>query len=158
MCSSLDGPRFAGMTHHNRKEPSMFTSTRRTIGSSAIALITAAAIASTAVAGTRPDDRSGRLGVGGTSVDLVAPTRPDDRAGLIGIGAIADRATSTSIRPDDRVEARGPGAYFTAPIQVAARDGFEWGDAALGAAATLGVLLAAAAAFTARRRLRPLAH
>lgn len=136
----------------------MCTSPRRTVASSAIALITAAVLASTAVAGIRPDDRGARIGVGGTSVDQVSPTRPDDQAGPIGTGALTVASTSTAIRPDDRVEARGPGAYFTAPIQAAARDGFEWGDAALGSAATLGALLAAVAAFTARRRLRPLAH
>ena len=147
----------------------MLNSMSRTIGSSAAAFGAAAILVSSAVAGVRPDDRSGPLGVGGTSEEQIAPVRPDDRGAPIGVGALAAPVSVAAtgivafktipVRPDDRHAARGPGVFFTAPTHVAAPDVFQLDDAALGAVATFGaVLLAAAAAFTLRRRSRPVAN
>ena len=63
-----------------------------------------------------------------------------------GIGAV-DATTRTSstggaVRPDDRPGVRGVGARVTASgLPTPAGRGFGWGDAAVGAAGTLGVLL-----------------
>ena len=70
--------------------------------------------------------------------------RPDDRRGMIGGGG----ATATSqdpARPDDRAEARGPGAVdpSSAPTILVSSDGFDYSAAAVGAAVAMGIALAA---------------
>lgn len=129
--------------------------TRRWVGATTLALCLAAMFAGTAQA-DRPDDRPGLLGVGLAESSLQGgTTRPDDRAGLLGVGS-ADSSRAPAIRPDDRGGVRGPGAR---PVQIApptaARDGFHWGDAFLGAMATLTMLmLGAALALSLRSRGR----
>ena len=116
-----------------------------------------------AIASTRPDDRAGQIGVGAAQAAQPIPdvferavarsssAEPDavDRAIL--------RSTVPNRRPDDRADARGPGAFTTVSPAAAAspNDGFTWSDALLGAAAMLGVfLLGAAGALLLRRRER----
>jgi hypothetical protein len=114
----------------------MFTSLRRLIAASALALGIAASILPTAHAGIRPDDRASRLGVGPVAVSRVA-----------------------SVRPDDRATSRGPGALFTTPTLVTtSTSGFEWGAAAFGAAAALAATSLAAVAAFSRRRPSRVAH
>ena len=62
--------------------------------------------------------------------------------------ACAAVGTAQAAAPDDRAEARGPGAISAAPASgpnLPADDGLAWDDAALSAVATLavGVLLGA---------------
>jgi hypothetical protein len=143
----------------------VFTSTSRELVMSAVGLIAATLVASTAAAGVRPDDRGGLLGVGATSAAATVPVRPDDRSGRIGIGAVTDpvddvtpiavASVNTPVRPDDRTEPRGPGAFFAASVEFAALDSFQWDDAALGALAALGTVLLAGAAAVTKRLMRP---
>lgn len=71
--------------------------------------------------------------------------RPDDRAGVRGPGSTAGPVADIAVRPDDRAGVRGPGAV-TAPIgttvvaDVSGPD-FNWGDAGIGAAAGVGLVL-----------------
>jgi hypothetical protein len=157
---------------------------QRLLGAVSVGLTVTALLAGGAQA-DRPDDRAGRLGVGGASSAFTPPTdvferaaaraigdrsiRPDEGSGLRSVGGVAsvsvvpdafERAVlrlETSPRPDDRAGLHGPGSIATqlpAATPVSA-DGFEWGDAAFGAAAALGfVLLAGAAALTIRQRGR----
>jgi len=133
----------------------MKVQTKRMASSALLALCAAAAFAGAAQA-ERPDDRSGLLGVGGAESSFRSgAVRPDDRAGLLGVGS-ADGSRAAAIRPDDRGDVRGPGAH---PVQIvpptATRDGFHWGDAFLGAAAALTMLmLGAALALSIRSRAR----
>jgi hypothetical protein len=72
------------------------------------------------------------------------PVRPDDRAGVRGIGAGADAATTViasaaATRPDDKA------VRFIAEspiVATSAGDGFQWGDAGIGAAAASALLAA----------------
>lgn len=76
--------------------------------------------ASAAQAATRPDDRSGPLGVG-TAALQSATIRPDDRAGLLGVGTVQVTADASDVisrylvnhpavvRPDDRAGPLGVG-------------------------------------------------
>ena len=99
---------------------------------------------------------------------------PDDRAEARGPGAIAAVATAqaagrddsaessgaTVIHTDDRSGLRGPGTVLltvpAAPTVEAAYDGFAWDDAALSAAATLGIgALLGAGAVSIRYRRSP---
>jgi hypothetical protein len=85
---------------------------------------TAAALAALIVAG------------GASAADAVA--RPDDRP-THGPGAIANAQRDVVLRPDDRADRRLPNE---APVvQPASASGFDWFDAGIGAAATLGVVL-----------------
>ena len=84
---------------------------------------------------------------------------PNDKAGTIGIGAVATSAQApdaferaairaagdTPMRPDDRAAMRGPGIVPTGSVLLAATadDGFQWGDASLGAGFVLGLVLVA---------------
>jgi hypothetical protein len=85
--------------------------------------------------------------------------RPDDKAGRIGVGAIAEPQLverADVVRPDDRAW-RGVGPVPT--IELTERpsvrgDGFDWADAAIGAAAALAVGLLAGASALALRRHR----
>jgi hypothetical protein len=76
---------------------------------------------------------------------LFAPSafaeRPDDRAGTIGVGSVQSTG-ATYAHPDDRAEARGPGAYETAPLQLQATESsFDWAAAGVGALAAFAVAL-----------------
>jgi len=69
--------------------------------------------------------------------------------GALGAACVAFAAVGTAqAAPDDRAEARGPGATSAAPApapNLSAGDGLAWDDAALSAVATVavGVLLGA---------------
>ncbi len=74
---------------------------------------------------------------------LLAPSaladRPDDRAEARGPGALV---ASSAIRPDDQAGTRGPGSI--PPVVVAAgasADGFDWTDAGVGAVGAFGLAL-----------------
>jgi hypothetical protein len=115
-----------------------------------------------AIASTRPDDRAGLIGVGAAQA---AQPIPDvlDRAVARNSSAQPDavdravlRSTVQNRRPDDRADARGPGAFTVSPAAApSSNDGFAWSDAFLGAGAMLGiVLLGAAGALVIRHRER----
>jgi len=105
---------------------------------------------------------------------LVAPSwaagaeRPDDRAGPLGVGAAQPLAStadgSTVLRPDDRATLRGPGAVDSTVVVAtpgaiaAAADGFDWTDAAIGAAGAIAVMVLAGALGVAAVRARQGGH
>jgi hypothetical protein len=107
---------------------------------------------------------------------LVAPSwaagaeRPDDRAGPLGVGAAQALAStgaadgSTVLRPDDRATLRGPGAVDSTVVVAtpgtiaAAADGFDWTDAAIGAAGAIAVMVLAGALGVAAVRARQGGH
>ena len=105
---------------------------------------------------------------------LVAPSwaagaeRPDDRAGPLGVGAAQPLAStadgSTVVRPDDRATLRGPGAVDSTVVVAtpwaiaAAADGFDWTDAAIGAAGAIAVMVLAGALGVAAVRARQGGH
>ena len=67
-----------------------------------------------------------------------AATRPDDRE-THGPGAIATAQRDVVVRPDDRADRRVAGE---APLaQPTTAEGFDWADAGIGSAATLGLVL-----------------
>ena len=106
---------------------------QRIIGALVLALATAMVFAGTGQA-TRPDDRSGMLGVG--AVIAQAPTasvRPDDRAGLRGPGRASQEPTGTSVWFDDREGLRGTRSADVTPASPATGESgaFPWADAAL---------------------------
>jgi len=75
-------------------------------------VVAALALAGSALAGTRPDDRAGFRGAGLASSPI--QVRPDDRAGVRGVG-IAGLAGP--LRPDDRAGIRGTGGTnYAAPL------------------------------------------
>ena len=80
------------------------------VGLGALALL----VPAFALAGVRPDDRSGPFGaVPLTAVSTATPSRPDDRAGTLGIGATGggySTPTLVAVRPDDRAGTLGIGA------------------------------------------------
>jgi hypothetical protein len=91
---------------------------------------------------------------GVAAVSVSAPAvRPDDRAGPLGVGRDAVVSEpGTSLRPDDRPGPLGIG--LVEPIQVVGPgDGFDWGDAGLGAGAALALALLAAGGFARRRQM-----
>ena len=131
-----------------------------------VALASAAALATGAPAADRPNDRAGMLGVGATQVVVVpdaferAVLRSTELAAPDAFERAVLRASNTGPRPDDRAGARGPGAM---PLTVAsvtaarANDGFAWGDAFVGAAGVLSILLLGTATMlTIRHRGRTL--
>jgi hypothetical protein len=81
---------------------------------------------------------------------LFAPTafaeRPDDKAGKIGVGSVQPTG-ATYAHPDDRADARGPGAYEErlpelAPQALVQDDGgFDWAAAGVGALAAFAVAM-----------------
>ncbi|HET8742544.1 MAG TPA: hypothetical protein VFM41_07965 [Gaiella sp.] len=82
-----------------------------------------------------------------------AATRPDDRT-MRGPGAVALTndwvAAESAARPDDRAGRRLPGS---APLtQPTAGDSFDWIDAGIGSAATLGLVFLVAGASVMRLR------
>ena len=94
---------------------------------------------------------------------------------MLGVGAIEsssqpvvpdwfERAVlreATTVRPDDRGGLHGPGMVPTdvPTLAPASGDGFQWGDAAFGAAGALGlILIGILAALTFRHRNRLILH
>jgi hypothetical protein len=108
-----------------------------------LALAAAAFGASAAQAATRPDDRSGPLGIGQAAAQ--SPIRPDDRAGTLGVGndVVARYLDNhpAAVRPDDRGGIRGVGTGATGIVTPAsAPDESFWGAAQLAGAASLGAI------------------
>lgn len=116
-----------------------------------------------------PDDRAGLRGPGGIAATQAATTstHPDNRA-VRGPGAVASSGSQTAIRPDDRADrvgppvgsdvyrsadlsagshpdnradARGPGAVEAVVVQQASASGFDWGDAMIGSLGGVGAAL-----------------
>lgn len=118
-------------------------------------------------AATHPDNRPTH-GPGAVALEQQdGAVRPDDLA-QHGPGAVDLGLAGTAIRPDDRaIHGQGaaviellPGseqAPLVTPGEVADADGFDWVDAAIGAAAALGLglIVAGALAFAARRTRTP---
>jgi hypothetical protein len=125
---------------------------------------TAAAVAALAVTGgaaagdvvLHPDDRATHgPGVVAQSNGWVAAEqamRPNDRPTL-GPGAIEAAQLDVVLRPDDRADRRLPSD--SPVVQPTTRDGFDWVDAGLGSAATLGLVLLLVGASVMRLRQRP---
>jgi hypothetical protein len=125
-----------------------------------IATVSAIVLATLAVAGPagaadgaqRPDDRTMR-GPGGIALTnewaaAESSARPDDRP-MHGPGAI-EAARRDVLRPDDRADRRLPSS---APLaQPTPGNGFDWLDAGIGSAATLGLVLLVAGASMVRLR------
>ena len=65
------------------------SSHHRSLGAYFTIALAAAALVPAGAQAARPDDRAGRLGVGGTSqaAALASSPRPDDRPGRLGVGA-----------------------------------------------------------------------
>jgi hypothetical protein len=123
-----------------------------------IAIVAAVAAASLVVAGvadaaTRPDDRPmrgpGAIALTNAWAAQERAARPDDRP-FHGPGAVEAARPDTVSRPDDRADRRLPSS---APLaQPTAGDGFDWIDAGIGSAATLGLVLLVAGASLVRLR------
>ena len=89
------------------------------------------------------------LVIAGGAVAADAASRPDDRA-THGPGAIEAVRTDIVLRPDDRADRRLPS---DAPLtQPTIGEGFDWLDAGIGSAATLGFVLVVAGASVLRLR------
>jgi hypothetical protein len=129
---------------------------QRMVGTMALAL-TAAAILAGGTQAARPDDRAGEIGVGGATPDaferavnarLVAVPDAFERAVNAKVAAMPDafeRAVNARLAPAGGTDVSAPSAT----------DGFQWADAALGAAVTIGLLMLGAALLaTIRRRTR----
>lgn len=111
---------------------------KRILQTTTLVLAAAALLAPGALA-DRPDDRAGRLGVGGAT-SMSGSIRPDDRADARGPGGLA--VVQSGIRPDDRAAVRGPGAIPTVFATAGpSADGFDWADAGIGAVGALGLAL-----------------
>ena len=125
----------------------------KSIATVATVAVVALVVAGVADAATRPDDRSMR-GAGAIALenDRAAAERagrPDDRP-MHGPGAIEAGRRDVVLRPDDRADRRLPS---TAPLaQPTTSDGFDWVDAGIGSAATLGLVLLVAGASMVRVR------
>ena len=125
---------------------------QRIIGALVLALATAMFFTGTGQA-TRPDDRAGMLGVGAVVYQAPTPSvRPDDRAGLRGPGPRAPQTASPQLKPGLRdfglsygriavppASTSGPAAQQQ--VEIVPSRGFDWRDAGIGAAATLGIVL-----------------
>ena len=89
------------------------------------------------------------LAIAGGAGTADAATRPDDRS-THGPGAIEAAQRDVVVRPDDRADRRLPN---NAPLaQPTTGDGFDWIDAGIGSAATLGLALLVAGASMVRMR------
>jgi hypothetical protein len=85
--------------------------------------------------------------------------RPDNRAGALGAEpVVADPSVVTSARPDDRTGPLGATPITSAskiyPTSSDAGNGFQWGDAAIGAATMLAIFGLALVAVTLQRQHR----
>jgi hypothetical protein len=139
-----------------------------------------------ALGGVRPDDRSGPLGAVPASVGYSASddvfmravarhnaststsVRPDDRSGALGAVPISAGSLTTGLRPDDRSGPLGAQpttiASRTTSVSISAAtttgEGFQWLDAAIGAASVLamGLILLATVALQRQHRRGAVAH
>ena len=124
-----------------------------TVMAIAVTALVVAGAAAAADGATSPDDRSMR-GPGAMTLTnewaaAESAGRPDDRA-THGPGAIEAARRDVVLRPDDRADRRLPGS---APLaQPTTGDGFDWLDAGIGSAATLGLVLLVAGASMVRLR------
>jgi hypothetical protein len=141
------------------KEAAMNYSTMK-VGALGLVVVALLAFAVPALAGIRPDDRSGLRG--DTAATGAAGVRPDDRAGFRGVVV---SSPSTSVRPDDRAGSRGivpetqriafGGRHFVPGTER----GFDWVAAGAGAGtATAMVLLVGWALMLRRNHRRAEAH
>ena len=74
--------------------------------------------------------------------EVAGSTHPDNRAEARGPGAIAaQQAASTPVHPDDRAGARGPGALTPTPVVESTSSGFDWSAAAIGMVGGMGAAL-----------------
>jgi len=74
--------------------------------------------------------------------EVAGSTHPDNRAEARGPGAIAaQQASSTPVRPDDRAGARGPGALTPTLVVESTSSGFDWSAAAIGMVGGMGAAL-----------------
>src|SRR5262245_42179599 len=74
--------------------------------------------------------------------EVAGSTHPDNRAEARGPGAIAaQQAASTPVRPDDRDGARGPGALTPTPVVESTSSGFDWNAAVIGMVGGMGAAL-----------------
>jgi hypothetical protein len=129
----------------------MESSSNRRLAAPVLIVAASLALAVPALGATRPDDRPGLRGPGGTA--LTESLRPDDRPGIRGVGVVA----ATVLRPDDRPGVRGiEAAAVAAPTSVlVTAEGFDWSAAGAGAGGATGLIaLLGAAALTVRRSHR----
>lgn len=129
----------------------IFRRRRRLVAGLTLGLATAALAAPAAQADRWYDDSA--------QAQTSTSSRPDDRAGarITATSLVQANDVAHHVRPDDRSGVRGVGA-IQAPEQPvsapAAGDGFNWGDAGVGAGSILGALLLAGAAMLTLRRGR----
>ena len=120
------------------------------------AVLTSLSLATGAAAAdgvARPDDRAthgtGAIAQTNAWVTAGGAAHPDNRA-THGPGAIESAQRDIVLRPDDRADRRLPN---DAPLtQPTAGERFDWADAGIGSAATLGVVLLVAGAAVIRLR------
>jgi hypothetical protein len=128
-----------------------FNHMTRRIGVATVAALSAVVLAAPAQAGSpsRPDDQA-MHGTGALAAGMPAPARPDDRADRRLPNTGVDGAV---IRGDDKQNVRFGVLYEPTPV-VGTSDGFDWGDAGIGALAAFGLALLATGASVATRRHR----
>jgi hypothetical protein len=81
-----------------------------------------------------------------------SPLRPDNRPGPFGVGQGVAAQTAPSLRPDNRPGPFGIGQVE--PVQIVGPgDGFDWGDAGLGAGVGIALMLLAAGGRVLRRQM-----
>jgi hypothetical protein len=71
-------------------------------------------------------------------------TPPDDRpVNATPVSATPIISSRPAVRPDDRTDIRGPGVAPVPETIIVGDDGFDWGDAGIGAGMALGLVLLA---------------
>lgn len=128
----------------------------KSIASVAAVAVAALVVAGVAEAATRPDDGPmrgpGAIALTNEWAAAESAARPDDRP-THGPGAVEAAQRDVVLRPDDRGDRRLPN---TVPLtQPTTGDGFDWVDAGIGSAATLGLILLVAGASLVRLRQGP---
>jgi hypothetical protein len=131
----------------------MFRSTR--ITSAVVVVASALALAPAALAGgVTPDNRADRTGPAGLAVVSSTVVTPDNRADRTGPAGTTVKITTTG---EGLIHASMVNAAIAArPASAPTDGGFEWTDAAIGAAAGFAAALAcagAAAGLRGRRRV-----
>jgi hypothetical protein len=126
------------------------TKGRRLIG---LLLAAAALVPATAQAG--PDFPDGRVSLNQATAQI-GSDYPDGRVSLLASSTRAERFVAPATRPlGDAASGLWPSGPIASPTFVVGESGFDWGDAVIGAASTLGLLaLLMASTFVARRRVR----
>ena len=124
-----------------------------TVAAIAVAALVVAGLADAAGAASRPDDRElrgpGAIALTNEWAAAERAARPDDRP-THGPGAIEAARRDVVLRPDDRADRGLPGSARLA--QPTTGDRFDWVDAGIGSAATLGLVLLVAGASMVRIR------